>query len=320
MSTSIRPVWRLARQPIRPGPFQIDGKSQAVIDIRLAVHQRRFGMQAAQLRVAELGRAVADAKLVKARAFAHQGGEGLRADLGIKRAAITRLDAVETLRAVGDQPGEDIDAAGRAFGIGDAGNAGGKFRPLQQRDDIDAARFQHRAMAQIHFMHEDGGEFFFHRGVGSGQEAGPHPPGLGAQAQIDAGGLDLAGGEGLVGRDFAALRDQALQHMAGQDAGGETAIAAVFFGLDCMKFGHGWVIGRLVERNTQEARFQPRKSRISPIASARPQRLTGAASGKAARRRDGVAPSRITKQPRSSGPRISRPNACFSRKRVRRSS
>ena len=63
-----------------------------------------------------------------------------------------------------------------------------------------------------------------------------------------------------------------------------------------------------------------RKFRISPIASARPQRLTGAFSGKAVSSRLGVAPSRITKQPLSCGPRISRPKACFSRKRVIRSS
>ena len=89
--------------------------AEPVVDIGLAVDQRRLGMQALELRVGELRRAVADAQLVEPRALAHQHREGARADLGIERAAIARLDAVEGRRAVGDQPGEDVDAAGRAF-------------------------------------------------------------------------------------------------------------------------------------------------------------------------------------------------------------
>ena len=54
-------------------------------------------MQPAQLGVAELRRAVADAQLVEPRALAHQHRKGLRADLGIKRAAIAGLDPVEGL-------------------------------------------------------------------------------------------------------------------------------------------------------------------------------------------------------------------------------
>ena len=65
---------------------------------------------------------------------------------------------------------------------------------------------------------------------------------------------------------------------------------------------------------------QPRKLRTSAIASARPQRLTGVSGGRALNRRDGVAGSSITKHPLSCWLRMRRPKACFSRKRVSRSS
>jgi len=46
----------------------------------------------------------------------------------------------------------------------------------------------------------------------------------------------------------------------------------------------------------------------------------GASAGNALKRRDGVAASRITKQPLSFWLRINRPKACFNLSRVRRSS
>jgi len=74
-------------------------------------------------------------------------------------------------------------------------------------------------------MHKNAGELFLHRGVRPGQETGPHPVGDGTEPQIDAGGLDLRIREILAGTDFPPGRDQALQNMARQDAGGEAAIA-----------------------------------------------------------------------------------------------
>src|SRR5580704_8141262 len=105
--------------------------------------------------------------------------------------------------------------------------------------------------------------------------------------------------------------------MAGQDAGGKAAVTFVGGIQGFQGYGHYPVIRGEVAWVTVSG---ARNARISPIASARPQRLTGAFSGKAVSRRLGVAPSRITKQPRSSGPRIRRPKACFNRKRVIRSS
>ena len=98
------------------------------------------------------GAAAAEADLGEARALAHDDAEGARHDLGIDHALIARLDLVEGAAAIDDQPGEDVEAAGRAFGIYRSGNAGAELKALQQRHDIDAVFFQDRAVAQVDFM------------------------------------------------------------------------------------------------------------------------------------------------------------------------
>ncbi len=54
----------------------------------------------------------------------------------------------------------------------------------------------------------------------AGQEARLHAPGDGAQAEIDAGGLDLLVGDRLVGLNAAGAHELAID-LIGQDAGGE---------------------------------------------------------------------------------------------------
>ena len=92
--------------------------------------------------------AAAEADLRQPRALAHQHRKGARADLGIKRAVIAGLDAVEAARLVGDHAGEDVEPAGRAFRIGGGRDVVGQRQAFQQRHDIDAAGFQHRAVAE----------------------------------------------------------------------------------------------------------------------------------------------------------------------------
>ena len=62
--------------------------------------------------------------LVQPRAVADLDGEGARADLGEERAAIALLHRVEEILPVGDQAGEHVDAADRAFRIGEGGDGG----------------------------------------------------------------------------------------------------------------------------------------------------------------------------------------------------
>ena len=70
----------------------------------------------------ERGVAVAQAQLRQPRALAHQNRKRLRTDLGIERAVVTGLDAIEAARLVGDHAGEYVEPAGRAFRIGGAGD------------------------------------------------------------------------------------------------------------------------------------------------------------------------------------------------------
>src|SRR5262249_1207779 len=80
----------------------------------------------------------------------------------------------------------------------------------------------------------------------TGQEAGAYPIGLGAEPQIDAGRLDLGRREFFTGGDLTARIDQAFQHMAGQDAGRETALAGFAFRAGVAMFGHDVLISRPV--------------------------------------------------------------------------
>ena len=61
----------------------------------------------------------AEAELVEAAAGPHDDAEGTRRDLDIERAAIAALDPIEGGAAVGDQPCQDIEPAGRALGVGE---------------------------------------------------------------------------------------------------------------------------------------------------------------------------------------------------------
>ena len=92
--------------------------------------------------------AAAKADLRQPRALAHQHRKRLRADLGVERAVIAGVDAIEAARAVGDDAGEHVDAAGRAFRIGGGGDVGGQRQAFEQRHDVDAVGFQHRAVGQ----------------------------------------------------------------------------------------------------------------------------------------------------------------------------
>ena len=92
--------------------------------------------------------AVAEADLRQPRALAHQHRKGARRYLRIERAVIAGFDAVEAAQLVGDHAGEHVEPSGRAFRIGGGGNLVGQRQAFQQRHDIDAAGFQHRAVAR----------------------------------------------------------------------------------------------------------------------------------------------------------------------------
>ncbi len=158
---------------------EIDGEGDAAM-----AHHRRAGigsdqlvllLQLAQRGVAAARRAAADAKLDQPRAGPHQDAEGARRDFGIERPLVARAHPVELRAMVGDQAGEDVEPAGRALGVGDRRGALAQRQMLDQRDDVDAAALQHRAVRQVDAVHRQVLELLHHRGVGPGQEAGAHP-------------------------------------------------------------------------------------------------------------------------------------------------
>ena len=128
---------------------------------------------------------------------------------------ITGLHAIEGLPAIGDEAHEHIDAAGGAFWVRGAGHTRGEIGMFEQRHDIDAVGFQHRALRQVDFVHEDRLQLVDDGGVGAGQETGAHAIGHRAEAQIDAGGLDLPVLEIFGRANLTVGADQALQHVAG---------------------------------------------------------------------------------------------------------
>ena len=70
-------------------------------------------------------------------------------NLRIERAVIAGRDLVESARAVGDDAGEDVEPAGRAFRVGRGRDVGGQREAFEQRHDVDAAGLQHRAVGEV---------------------------------------------------------------------------------------------------------------------------------------------------------------------------
>ena len=152
--------------------------------------------------------AAAEADLRQPRAFAHQHRKGLRADLGVERAVVAGVDAVEAARAVGDDAGEHVDAAGRAFRIGGGGDVVRQRQAFQQRHDVDAVGFQHRAAGQRDLVQLQLGDALGDRGLRPRQEARAHAVGDLAEPQIEARRLDLIGRE-IARRDESRRSPQA---------------------------------------------------------------------------------------------------------------
>jgi hypothetical protein len=180
------------------GP-QIHRKAQALFDHRRLVDQRGLRMQGGKRGIVQRGLSAAKADLVETHAGTDQHRERARTDLGIERAAVSGRHAVEFGAAVDHGAGQQVEPAGRALCIGRGGDVVRQCQPFGQRHEIDAALFQYRAPVQRKAVH-----FQFVQPVGHGsalarQKRRPHPVRDPAQAQIERGGLDLAGVDRGVG-------------------------------------------------------------------------------------------------------------------------
>ena len=164
-------------------------------------------VQARGARASASAASPAEAELVQAHPGPHQDREGARRDFGIERAAGSRAHPVELGAAVGDQPGEDVEPAGRALGVGDrrdapaaapAARAAGRCR----RSPSPAPRRRVRSMR----VHREVGELARAPCARARQEAGAHPVGdrrraAGRGSPAGSGPRRTAG----AGRDLARL-------------------------------------------------------------------------------------------------------------------
>jgi hypothetical protein len=139
-------------------------------------------------------------------------------DLDIEAALVAGIDAIEYRGLIGDDAGEDVEPAGGALGVGDAGDAAGERQLLHQRDDVDAALLQHRTLGEIDLVHAELLDLLEHGGAGARQEAGAHAVGDVAEAKVEARGLELIGVDRLDGEDLARAH-QLAQRLVGEDAG-----------------------------------------------------------------------------------------------------
>jgi len=159
----------------------------------------------------------AKADLREPRSLAQQHRKSLRANLGVERAVVARADHVEAARAVGDHAGEYVEPPGRAFRICGRDDLRRQCEAFQERHDVDAVGFQHRAVGKADLVQLQFVDALGHRRARARQKTRADPIGDIAEAQIEARGLDLAFDE-RIGRQYKAgvrhRRDHAIRQNA----------------------------------------------------------------------------------------------------------
>ena len=130
---------------------------------------------------------------------------------------IAGADHVEPPGAVGDHAGEHVEPPGRAFRIGGGDDLGRQRETFQQRHDVDAIGFQHRAVAEIDFVQFQFVDAFGHRRARARQKTRADAIGDIAETQIEACRLDLAFDERIFRQNEAGIRHR-RDHAVGQNA------------------------------------------------------------------------------------------------------
>ena len=219
----LRPV---ADDPVaRPG--EVDAEEEAIGKrqlglaqrLRVEVEQRELVLQGADLGVAEAHLAARQAQLVEREAAAHLDREGARHHLQVELAAVAGADLVEAVVAIGEHPGEDVEAAGRALRVRLGAHVVGQRQLLQQRHQVGTVALQHRAVAQVDFLEGEPLDLLLDRRVDIGQEAAAQRPRMVAEAQVDAGGLDRLGQDPVIARAQPAGLDRPAQRLRWEDSG-----------------------------------------------------------------------------------------------------
>ncbi len=129
----------------------------------------------------------------------------MRGDLREEAAGVAFGHGIEGVGPIGDEAGEDVEAADRALRVGEAADAGRQVEPLLQGDDVDAAPLEEGRGGEVHFLKGEASDAFFHRRAAPGQETGANAVGLRPQPQVEAGRLQLILGEGRGRADDSRL-------------------------------------------------------------------------------------------------------------------
>ena len=163
---------------------EIDGERQSAGEAAardLAFDQPALGMQTLQRAFGIAGIAPLEADLVEPAAGADHDAEGSGRDLGIERPAVAGLHAIELVRLVGDESGEDVETAGGALGVGVGCDIGREREAFHQGDDIDAAPLQHGAEREVDLVHAEARDLGAHA-FPTRQEARAHTVCRGSRA------------------------------------------------------------------------------------------------------------------------------------------
>ena len=146
--------------------------------------------------------------------------EGARHNLGIEPAFVAGGDDLELPAFIRDQAGKDVEAAGGAFRVRLAGDIRRQRQLFLQRNDVNAAFFEHRGTGEVQGVEAVLFQLARYRGRTGGEKAGADPVGLRAEPQVKRRGLNLLRQYGRACTNRAG-RDQLLQRLRRQDALGQ---------------------------------------------------------------------------------------------------
>src|SRR5208283_1040375 len=189
---------------------EIDPQHDAVAKIERSIDESRLRMHDGKglvgKRKARLERRLlivaAKAQLVELRSRARPHREGARRNFGEEGALIAALDKVEALRAVGDEPRENVEPSGRALRVRGAGDALWQSKAFEERNDVKASAFEHRPVAdKVNLVGFELRQHLRHAAAFSRKKARADAIGLWAKPKIEARRLNLAVGERRLGKD-----------------------------------------------------------------------------------------------------------------------
>src|SRR5215831_6330424 len=202
----------VADEPVRTETDEINADWNAVREVRsFGIDEALAPVQRGKRLVSQHRIAAAKPELRQPRPFAHQHREGARADLNVKRAMVSGIDAVESTGLVGDHAGEDVEPASRAFRIGGSRKVGRQRQAFHQGHDVDAAGLQHRPVAKRNLVQLQFVDALADGRIRPRQEACPDPIGDLAETQVDARRLNLVLVKRARGNNDAGLDERRNQ-------------------------------------------------------------------------------------------------------------